>query len=616
MSQTDRMTRATFRRLCPARSHGVIRALKHPFNAHADLAEDTVTMAEYARIYYGDILTSRRHPAESLSDLHQEADLWQYTDKALLPHQRMALDRPLTPKELKQAMLSMAKGKAPGDDGLPIEFFIAMWDQVGAILLKLINNVLEGGTLTDDMCRGVITLLYKKGDKQNVRNWRPISLLNVAYKILAKVLARRLAPILPALVGTDQGAFVKGRSIAENILVAMGALEIIGRERRQVMVAMLDLEKAYDRVNWSFVLAPLEHMNFGTGFRKWVEAMYCSSTATVLVNGKRFQEFSLSRSLKQGCPLAPLLFVTQMEILLNALRTSPRIRGLKLQEDGEVRTGAIADDLLLITEATPESTQAANELLDQYEELLEAKVNWDKSAYFLPQDFDLPDDWSMKRIMDADAERYLGVQVSLTDSRPTQDAVLVSKVEASGRKSRAALGLSLMGRALVITSSMFALLWHVAMVIVISNPTIQKVESVAARFLRQDLDRERNLPHKRHLVRRRSRLGRAQLVEEKLGRLIEAIPHEWVQMLLERNQRREGMWVREGMSSEEEAPIYRLESRLEEEEWQASQWELATPPAREGNLEKKRDNIIGPESALVAIRVVPKWKATVGEDGR
>ncbi|GBG74042.1 hypothetical protein CBR_g17752 [Chara braunii] len=262
-----------------------------------------------------------------------------------LPHQRQLLDLPLTLQELQEAVKSMARGKTPRDDGLLVEFYEATWEQVGPILLRIFNKVLEGGRLTEDMYRGTITLVYKKGDKQNVRNWRPISLLNVAYKILAEALSRRLAKVLPELVCADYGAFMKGRSIAENILVAMGALEVISKEKRQVMVAMLDLEKAYDRVNWSFVLATLEYMNFGAPFPSWIDAMYCHSTASMLVNRRQSQNFELSRSLKQGCLMTPLLFVLQMEVFLNSLQTTPLVKGLRLRDEVEPGMHAVPDQM-------------------------------------------------------------------------------------------------------------------------------------------------------------------------------------------------------------------------------------------------------------------------------
>ncbi|GBG92223.1 hypothetical protein CBR_g54766 [Chara braunii] len=123
MAQLDRMTKDTFKKLCPPRSHGIIRALKHPFNAQADLAEDTETMVDYAMAYYSDILTSRRPPTESLAEMRQEVDLWKNTDKRLEVHQRQSLDRPLSLQELQETVKSMAKGKTPRNDGLPVEFY-------------------------------------------------------------------------------------------------------------------------------------------------------------------------------------------------------------------------------------------------------------------------------------------------------------------------------------------------------------------------------------------------------------------------------------------------------------------------------------------------------------
>ncbi|GBG87438.1 hypothetical protein CBR_g45496 [Chara braunii] len=321
MACGDRMTKETFLHICPPRSHMLFRELMHPFLSQADMATDSQTIGEYAQEFYQDILTSRRPPNQSLHQLRQENDLWQHTHIALTQDARLLLDRPITIEELTETVKTMARGKSPGGDGLPIEFYEATWSMSGPILLSIFNHILEGGQLTEDMRTRVITLIYKKGDKRNIRNYRPISRLNASYKILAKLLARRLAPLLPALVHPDQGAFVQGRLISENIFSAIGALEIVQRENRQVMIAMLDLEKAYDRVNWSFILATLQHMNFGSVYRTWVAALYTDSTASLLLMGIRLRS-SLTRSLRQGCPLASLLFVVQMEVPLNSLRAA------------------------------------------------------------------------------------------------------------------------------------------------------------------------------------------------------------------------------------------------------------------------------------------------------
>ncbi|GBG71927.1 hypothetical protein CBR_g10863 [Chara braunii] len=282
MIVSDRMTKETFQTISPHRSHSTIRELKHPFHEEADTATDSKGIGDFARQYFQDILTSRRPPGQSLHQLQDEHNMWQDTTAKLSHDASYLLEKPITELELWHAVKAMTKGNSPDSDGLPIKFYIATWDHVGPILLNLYNGILDGGTLTNDMKYGVITLLYKKGDKRNLRNWRPISRLNASYKILAQVLASRLAPHLPGLVHTNQGAFVQGRSIFENVLMAMGAFEIIQREDRQVMLAMLDLEKVCDRVNWSFVLATLQHMNFSPKFRQWVKELYTDSTAAVI----------------------------------------------------------------------------------------------------------------------------------------------------------------------------------------------------------------------------------------------------------------------------------------------------------------------------------------------
>ncbi|GBG69152.1 hypothetical protein CBR_g3852 [Chara braunii] len=147
-------------------------------------------------------------------------------------------------------------------------------------------------------------------------------------------------------------------------------------------------------------------------------------------------------------------------------------------------TGAIADDLLLTMEATTESMQEAKSLLDSYVKLSEAQVNWGKSIYFLPADYETPEaDWGMQRVPTETSERYLGLQVSLTNARPKQQSILRAKTRASIQKCRVAVGISLVGRALLLTSAVFAQLWHIAAVCLLNKPTAKLIASDAARYL-------------------------------------------------------------------------------------------------------------------------------------
>ncbi|GBG68546.1 hypothetical protein CBR_g3090 [Chara braunii] len=319
------------------------------------------------------------------------------------------------------------------------------------------------------MTLGVISMLFKKGDKTEVRNWRPISLLNVSYKILAKTLARRLGSHLPGLVEGDQGAFVQGRSIFNNIVTTLEVLEWVQSEDMNTAVLLLDLEKAYDKVGWPFVFTTLSRMGFGAPFCKWLVAMYTVSASVVMINGHLSAPFELSRSLRQGCPLALLLFVLQMEVLLNKIRRNRLIKGLTLHSGTQCKVKALADDLFVISENTNESLSALKDTLSQYSVLSEASVNWDKSVFLLPSQYALEVQWGMKRIREGEEERFLGVLVSIQTGASSQGLLLKQRVSTRLRLWGSIWHLSVIGRALVANVALFSIMWFVSTVREISD---------------------------------------------------------------------------------------------------------------------------------------------------
>ncbi|GBG60582.1 hypothetical protein CBR_g8604 [Chara braunii] len=420
----DQITKETFQKLQPRRTQQQTVELRHPFDCNAPNAATATGMLHYAKLYYEDILTTRRPQEDPTTDLSTDSDMWEDTKVTLSDTARLDLDRPVSLEELTQTVKSMAKGKSPGIDGLSVEFYIAAWGTIGPKLVELYNQILVGGRLGKGITHGVISMLFKKGDKSEVRNWRPISLLIVPYKILAKTLARRLGRYLPDLVEGDQGAFVQGRSIFNNIVTALEVLEWVQSENMDTAILLLDLEKAYDKVGWPFVFTTLRRMGFGTSFCKWTVAMYTLSTSAVMINGHLSAPFNLTRSLRQGCPLAPFLFV----VLLNRLRRNPRIKGLTLHSATQCKVKALADDLFVISENSNESLSSLKDTLTEYSVLSEASVNWNKSVFLLPAQFELSVQWGMKRISEGEEERFLGVLVSLHIEASTQVREVSSNV--------------------------------------------------------------------------------------------------------------------------------------------------------------------------------------------
>ena len=127
--------------------------------------------------------------------------------------------------ECRNASIGIELNKSPGSDGLPAEFYISLWDEIKVLLIDSLNAAYHIGELSPTQKRGILTLLYKKGDKTALSNWRPISLLNTDYKILAHVLANRLKKVINNLISTDQSGCLKGRHIGFNIRLIQDVMD-------------------------------------------------------------------------------------------------------------------------------------------------------------------------------------------------------------------------------------------------------------------------------------------------------------------------------------------------------------------------------------------------------
>ena len=131
----------------------------------------------------------------------------------------------------------------------------------------------------------MVTLAYKKGDKSHLGNWRPISLLNVDYKIGSKSLANRLQPGLEYVLHPDQTCNVPGRSITDNLLLIRDSFEYIYQKKYPIAMISLDQEKAFDHLDWAFLDRVMEKMNFGKSFCHWVKLLYREVNCKILNNG-------------------------------------------------------------------------------------------------------------------------------------------------------------------------------------------------------------------------------------------------------------------------------------------------------------------------------------------
>ena len=323
--------------------------------------------------FYSSLFTS------SPTDPVAQQELLSNVSSTLSPGQALECEGSLTVDEYHKALIGMAHRKAPGLDGFPMEFYVKFWSVLGPDLVDVLNSCYRSGSLSLSQRRGIITLTFKKGDRLDARNWRPISLLNVDYKIAARAIAGRLLKVIHLVVDKDQTCGVPGRYIGENVAFLRDVVSYATTFDSPVAILSLDQEKAFDRVDWGFMLSTLRTMGFGESFVNWVRLFYTNVQSAVNVNGYLSSFFPLSRGVRQGCPLSPLLYVLVSEVLAVNIRANPLIKGLSLPGVSQPLSpiSQYADDTSLVVCSDP-AICAVFQTYDRYERGSGSKLNMSK----------------------------------------------------------------------------------------------------------------------------------------------------------------------------------------------------------------------------------------------
>lgn len=368
--------------------------------------------------YYEDLYSSRvQYSADELQT---------YIDAIELPclsvAARQRLDAPLTLKEIQTAIGSLQSGKTPGDDGFPVEFYKEHVDTLAIRLLEVLNASFDSDSLPPSMSRAVIIVIPKPGkDPDLCSSYRPISLLNVDAKILAKVLATRLNTVILSLIHGDQTGFMPGKGTDINLRRLFTVIASSTGEGGAGVVASLDAEKAFDSVEWEYLWHILPRFGMGPKFVKWVRLLYSGPTARVRTNGVLSASFPLHRGTRQGCPLSPALFALAIEPLAVILRAATAVRGMSFPPLTE-KVSLYADDMLLYLQDDQQSLGAALSIINQFGAFSGVRVNWDKSLLFSLSGVPRPIDSTtpLKRVAQF---KYLGIQVQLDQRKYLEDNV-------------------------------------------------------------------------------------------------------------------------------------------------------------------------------------------------
>jgi len=319
---------------------------------------------------------------------------------------------PFNKVEFRDAIFSMHPDKCSGPDGYSPGFYQHFWTLCSDDIFKECCEWLDTGQFPPDLNITNIALIPKGSSQVSMKDWRPIALCNVLYKIISKVLANRLKNVLSQCISDNQSAFVPGRSILDNAMVAIEVLYFMKAKTRgedRYVALKLDISKAYDRMDWNYLMAVLHKMGFNQHWIHWMRMCVESVDYSVLVNGEQVGPIIPGQGLRQGDPLSPYLFITCAEGLSSLIRdaeTRGILTGTKVcRQAPSVSHLLFADDCFLFFKATEEHAHVMKDILSTYERASGQAISLPKSEIYCSRN--VPDD------LKHNITTTLGVQVVL-----------------------------------------------------------------------------------------------------------------------------------------------------------------------------------------------------------
>ncbi|KAK4381223.1 Transposon TX1 uncharacterized protein [Sesamum angolense] len=279
----DQCSKVFFRRVATRRANKRIFQISD--DDGNEQTEPTIISSIFVDFFQGLLGGDRTNRAIDLRYLHP------WARHILTDDEARDITRPVTIDEVKTALFHIEEDKAPGPDGFSSGFFKGAWPVVGEEVSKAIIDFFKTGRLFKQLNATLLTLIPKVRTPHSVADFRPISCCNVVYKVISKILVSRIREILDLLISPSQNAFVPGRLIGDNILLAQELFSGYNQCRLPPRCALkVDLRKAYDTVEWDFLIATLQMFGFPAVFIRWIEECVTSAHYSVVVNGGQLIE--------------------------------------------------------------------------------------------------------------------------------------------------------------------------------------------------------------------------------------------------------------------------------------------------------------------------------------
>ncbi|XP_060962265.1 uncharacterized protein LOC115695280 [Cannabis sativa] len=394
-------------------------------------------------------------------------------------------------EEIRTTLFAMSSGKAPGPDGMSVLFFKHYWDSVGFDFCEAISNFFITGRMHKGINATNIVLIPKVQNPKRPNHFRPISLCNVVYKVISKIIANRIKPLLPQLICPTQAAFVPGRAIQDNNVIAQEIIHSFNRKKGKegLFAIKIDLMKAYDKMSWGFIDHVMECFAVPQEFGTWVSQCIATTSLNVCLNGGSVGKIIPSCGLRQGDPLSPYLFIWGAEILSRLLedaQNSRTISGIRLSRGGPTLSHIFfADDLILVGKANLEEAKGYWDCLEKFCAWSGQKVNKMKTSIFFSKNTPIAMKQRIKETLGIGSPegnvKYLGLPLFRSRQKDADFNFILDNLteKLHGWKAKT---LSKVGRATLIKSVGLSLPLYAMQTTKLSNRLASKIDGLVRDF--------------------------------------------------------------------------------------------------------------------------------------
>ncbi|KAK1929575.1 LINE-1 retrotransposable element ORF2 protein [Phytophthora citrophthora] len=414
----------------------------------------------------------------------------------LSPDEKVSLVNLILEDEVLSAINQLPRGKSGGTTGLSHDFFKDFKVEMAECLTMVYRAIQKGAEVPSTFLDAVVVPLRKKGDSPNAMDYRPISLLNTAYKILGRVYAERIHRFLPRIISSAQQGFVRGRLMTKSVTMVQAMLKkLIDNPELEwadsPVIVCLDEKKAYDTLDRSFMLTSLAEFGFPQAFLDVLHNLHSGTRASYMVNGEESTKWVVNSGIRQGCPLAPLLFILAIDFLGRAIVDHPEITGLEIPGSGGCKHvfNGFVDDCTVFLSASRQ-IEPLNHLLKRFGELSGLNVQPQKSIV-IP----LNAAWDQRRchgypvLAKGGVTSILGYQLGTHDTTQHNWDVRVQNIKKRLQVATSVTN-SVKQRVMLFNAVVLPAILFTGMHIPVSKSTLRRLEQLQKRFIWKGTTRE------------------------------------------------------------------------------------------------------------------------------